>query len=111
MRMSDFERYAEAQRKGEAMFSDLAQQETKHPANAETGLLERAGLQVRQFFCGLHGHDALLHFDEGRISLLCASCGHESPGWEFGRRAVRSERAAAPQPTVRLPLVGERRVA
>ncbi len=104
--MSDVERYG-AQRKGEAMFSDLAQ-ETK---NAESGLFERAGVQVRQFFCGLHGHDALLHFEDGRISLLCASCGHESPGWEFGRRAARTERAAAPQSTVRLPLVGERRIA
>jgi hypothetical protein len=93
--MSDVERYAEAQRKGEAM----------------SGLLERARVQVRQFFCGLHGHDALLHFEDGRISLLCASCGHQSPGWEFGRRAARSERAAAAQPTVRLPLVGHRRVA
>ena len=111
MRMSDVERYAEAQRKGEAMFSELAQQEMEQPANAETGILERAGLQVRQFFCGLHGHDALLHFEDGRISLLCASCGHKSPGWEFGRGAARHERAAASQPTVRLPLVGQRRVA
>jgi len=110
MRMSDVERYAEAQRKGEAMFSDLAQQENKQPVNAEAGLLERAGVQMRQFICGLHGHDALLHFEDGRISLLCASCGHETPGWEFGQRAARSERAAQ-QPTVRLPLVGQRRVA
>jgi len=88
MRMSDAERDAEAQRKGKAMFTD----------------------QVRQFFCGLHGHDALLHFEDNRISLLCTSCGHESPGWEFGRRAARSERAAS-QPTVRMPLVGQRRVA
>ncbi len=86
--MSDVERYAEAQRKGKAMFTD----------------------QVRQFFCGLHGHDALLHFEDNRISLLCASCGHESPGWEFGQRASRIERAVT-QPTVRMPLVGERRVA
>jgi len=110
MRMSDVERYAEAQRKGKAMFTDLAQQDTKQLEGADTGLLERTTVQVRQFFCGLHGHDALLHFEDGRISLLCASCGHESPGWEFGRRVARSERAAS-QPTVRLPLVGQRRVA
>ena len=66
---------------------------------------------VRRFFCGLHGHDALLHFEDGRISLLCATCGHESPGWEMGRRSARSERATAPQPMVHLPLVGERRMA
>ena len=92
MRMSDAERDAEhdaeAQRKEKVMFTD----------------------QVRQFFCGLHGHDALLHFEDNRISLLCASCGHESPEWEFGRRAARSERVVS-QPIVRLPLVGQRRVA
>ena len=91
------------------MFTDLAQ-ETKRPADTETGLLERAGEQVRQFFCGLHGHDSLLHFEDGRISLLCASCGHETPGWETGRAAARKERAAAPT-MVRMPLIGHRRVA
>ncbi len=90
MQMSDVERDGDIiQRKGKAMFTD----------------------QVRQFFCGLHGHDALLHFEDNRISLLCSSCGHESPGWEFGRRAARSERAAATQPSVRMPLVGQQRVA
>jgi hypothetical protein len=43
--------------------------------------LERATKQVRQFFCGLHGHDALLHFDNRHVSLVCIICGHESPGW------------------------------
>jgi hypothetical protein len=37
--------------------------------------------QVRQFICGLHGHDALLHFDNRHVSLLCVLCGHETPGW------------------------------
>ena len=91
------------------MFTDLAQ-ETKTTAETDASLLERAGLQMRQFFCGLHGHDSLLHFEEGRISLLCASCGHETPGWETGRGAAREERAAA-RPMVRMPLIGQRRVA
>src|SRR5829696_1604142 len=52
---------------------------TTHPE--PEGLLSRAVLQLRQFMCGLHGHDTLKHFERGRISLLCASCGHETPGW------------------------------
>ena len=91
------------------MFTDLAQ-ETKGPATTDTSLLERAGMQVRQFICGLHGHDSLLHFEEARISLLCASCGHETPGWETGPRAAREQRAAA-RNVVRMPLISQRRVA
>ena len=75
------------------------------------GVMSRVGLQVRQFVCGMHGHDSLLHFGEGRVSLLCSSCGHETPGWDVKgtparREAVRSERRA-----VQMPLVSERRVA
>lgn len=36
--------------------------------------------RLRQWLCGLHGHDAVLHFASGRVSMLCTSCGHESPG-------------------------------
>ena len=39
--------------------------------------------KVRQFLCGLHGHDALLHFERGRMSLQCTSCGFETPGWDL----------------------------
>lgn len=69
---------------------------------------------VRQFICGLHGHDSLLHFEQGRMSLLCASCGHETPGWDVkGRPAVeaRHQVAETERRLVRLPLVSERRVA
>jgi hypothetical protein len=38
---------------------------------------------LRQGYCGLHGHDSLLHFEHERISLRCASCGHETPGWDL----------------------------
>jgi hypothetical protein len=71
--------------------------------------MTRVGEQLRQFICGLHGHDSLLHFEDGRVSLLCSSCGHESPGWDVKRRR---EEAAVPAPRrVRLPLLGERRAA
>jgi hypothetical protein len=65
--------------------------------------------QVRQFLCGLHGHDALLHFELERISLQCTSCGYETPGWDLKPRA--DEAPAPVRRLVTLPLVGERRVA
>ena len=38
--------------------------------------------RLRQFMCGLHGHDSLLQFERERMFLRCVSCGHETPGWE-----------------------------
>jgi hypothetical protein len=79
------------------------------------GLISQMTLKIRQGLCGLHGHDALMHFEKGHISLLCASCGHQSPGWEFGGTAAR--RATAPVATttpargVVMPFVSARKVA
>ena len=68
------------------------------------------GEQVRPFICGLHGHDSLLHFGDGRVSLLCSSCGHETPGWDV--KGMASRQVVRPEPhVVRMPLVSERRVA
>jgi len=81
--------------------------------NLRTGFLPRVADHVRQFICGLHGHDELLHFGEGRMSLHCVSCGYESPGWELAR-GTDAEKTAAPAPrarVVRMPLPDERRVA
>jgi hypothetical protein len=65
---------------------------------------------IRQLVCGLHGHDELLHFETGRLSMRCTTCGHETPGWDL--------KGVAPRPSMqrntrvlRLPLAGERRVA
>jgi len=49
--------------------------------------------RVRQMWCGLHGHDALLQFEQDRMFLRCVSCGHETPGWNLNE----------PTPTVALP--------
>jgi len=75
------------------------------------GLLSKAALQLRQFVCGLHGHDSLMHFERGRISLLCASCGHETPGWEITETTATVQKPAQSPRIVRMPLVHERRVA
>jgi hypothetical protein len=76
------------------------------------GLVGRAMLHVRQLVCGLHGHDALLHFGDGRISLQCSSCGYESPGWDVRRTSARPEAVVEERGRmIRLPLLGQRRVA
>ena len=81
----------------------------------ERGIMTRAMDQMRQFMCGLHGHDALLHFEQGRISLQCTSCGYETPGWDL--KGSHAHAASARQNPLRgarvvqMPLVGERRVA
>ena len=65
---------------------------------------------VRQFICGLHGHDSLLHFGQGRLSLQCTSCGYETPGWDVKgdpARTIGSRKARV----VQMPLVRQRRVA
>lgn len=48
----------------------------------------RAALQaiarsIREATCALAGHDYLRKFTSNRIFLQCASCGHETPGWEI----------------------------
>ena len=73
-------------------------------------LMDGAMRQMRQFICGLHGHDALLHFEQARLSLQCTSCGYETPGWDLKSPAP----VAAPEQkagVMRLPLVRERRAA
>jgi hypothetical protein len=68
--------------------------------------------KVRQFLCGLHGHDALLHFEHGRMSLQCTSCGYETPGWDLRAREEPPQAAGfETSRVVRIPFVGQRRVA
>ena len=56
--------------------------------------MTRGAVYLRQWLCGLHGHDTLLHFEHGRMSLLCSSCGYESPGWEL-KGSIHSQAAQA----------------
>jgi hypothetical protein len=39
--------------------------------------------QLRQLSCGVSGHDTLMHFDGPHVSLVCVSCGYQSPGWSL----------------------------
>ncbi len=85
----------------------------EHHDAASDGMFSRAFVAVRQFMCGLHGHDALLHFEQGRLSLRCTSCAFETPGWDLSAKHV--ERPATPKsrPELlpqRLWLAGARKV-
>ena len=80
-------------------------------AQPSTGLIDRSASGVRQLLCGLHGHDTLLHFEQERLSLVCTSCGYETPGWELNGVPPRSEAPAASRRMVPLQLLGQRRVA
>jgi hypothetical protein len=93
----------------EAMVTDRQQITAAQPG---IGVMTRAAGQFRQFLCSLHGHDALLHFEQGRLSLQCTSCGYETPGWDLRTEQQQRETAALEsRRVVRMPLVRERRVA
>ena len=52
-------------------------------------LVERAVGRLSQVFCGLRGHDSVLHFEGNRVMMRCTSCGHDTPGWDVSGRAPR----------------------
>ena len=37
--------------------------------------------RMQQRICALQGHNLLLHFETHRLSLRCATCGWNTPGW------------------------------
>jgi hypothetical protein len=80
---------------------------------AGDGYTTRVFWWLRQTYCGLSGHDALLQFKRDRIFLQCVSCGHESPGWELNGNVPRiSVRGDTRRIGLMRPhLVGERRIA
>jgi hypothetical protein len=78
------------------------------------GTAETSGLfsWVRQAYCGLWGHDEMLQFERERMSLKCASCGHESHGWELSESQPAVTARAERRPVaVRPRLVDVRRIA
>jgi hypothetical protein len=53
------------------------------------GAVARAMDRLGQLFCGLRGHDSVLHFESKRVNMRCTSCGHNTPGWEISGRGPR----------------------
>jgi hypothetical protein len=91
-----------------------AREELRPTANSErVSVFARVMEALQQLFCGLRGHDTLLHFEGERMSLRCVSCGHETPGWELNevpptvtvRGDARRHALARPQ------LISARRIA
>ena len=79
----------------------------------EQALGERVVARVRQMVCALHGHDRLLQFEQDRMFLRCASCGHESPGWELNEpppTVTASEDVCRPA-LIKPQLISARRIA
>jgi hypothetical protein len=74
------------------------------------GIVALALARVQQGLCGLHGHDALLHYERNRMYLRCVSCGYESPGWEVAR-GVATARLRAKGHGAAADLVVARKVA
>lgn len=54
-----------------------------------TGVIARSMARLGQFFCGMRGHDSVLHFEGNRVMMRCTSCGHDTPGWEISGRGPR----------------------
>lgn len=52
-------------------------------------LVARAVSRLGQLFCGMRGHDSVLHFEGNRVNMRCTSCGYDTPGWEINGRAPR----------------------
>jgi len=46
--------------------------------------------RLRQWACGIYGHDLMLKFDRAHIYLECCNCGHETPGFDCSKRMART---------------------
>jgi hypothetical protein len=53
--------------------------------------------QVARIWCGIHGHEIMLHFEPNKLSLQCSLCGYASEGWEVGRPMTARRQANNPQ--------------
>jgi NAD-dependent SIR2 family protein deacetylase len=58
-------------------------------ATTDAGLMARMATRIGQVVCGLHGHDAVLHFEGRRVMMRCTSCLHDTPGWEISGQGPR----------------------
>lgn len=73
------------------MVTNYPQQLTATGMDTQTAesLTNRAMRGISQFFCGLRGHDSVLHFEGKRVNMRCTSCGHDTPGWDVSGRGPR----------------------
>lgn len=58
-------------------------------SDSADGIVARTVGRLGQLFCGLRGHDSVLHFESNRVMMRCTSCGYDTPGWEITGRGPR----------------------
>lgn len=71
------------------MVTNYPQQLTATAGVDATNTVARAMGRLGQVYCGLRGHDSVLHFEGNRVNMRCTSCGHDTPGWEISGRGPR----------------------
>ena len=77
--------------------------DAEHPEGPQrlAHFFQRASKRAGQLRCGMTGHDVLLRYEPTRLSLQCATCGYESPGWDLEpARALASRRALDAEPVL-----------
>lgn len=68
----------------------LTQQSTARARSSQAGFVARIIESMSEIFCGVQGHDNLMRFEQNRMFLECASCGHKSPGWTITKTQPKS---------------------
>ncbi len=53
--------------------------------------------EVARIWCGVHGHQVMLHFEPNKLSLQCSLCGYATEGWDVGRPMTARRQANNPQ--------------
>jgi hypothetical protein len=63
--------------------------EVTRTRSEDASMIGRIVGRLSQVFCGLRGHEALLHVEGNRVMMRCTLCGHDTPGWEISGRGPR----------------------
>ena len=58
---------------------------------------ERVFGWLTQKWCGLQGHNEVLHFEASRMMMRCTNCNLDSPGWDTSGRRPRRRFEGDPQ--------------
>ncbi len=69
------------------MVTNYPQQLTTVSTVSTGDLMSRTVTRLGQLFCGMRGHESMLHFEGKRVMMRCTSCGHDTPGWDTAGRA------------------------
>jgi hypothetical protein len=64
------------------------------PVSGGGGVIAGVSARLQIFVCGLSGHNVLLSFEPGRLSLRCTSCPYQTRGWTLKAPAVSTDPAA-----------------